>query len=88
VSIAPGFGATAAVSAPVLQLSSSAEAATPAKFAGAFSVLKPQERKIVRLAARALSNRDERRSCSSAPRTVGCDLYEAFPKLGITARTG
>ncbi|MGW7412336.1 helix-turn-helix transcriptional regulator [Streptomyces sp. NPDC054863] len=53
---------------------------------GALAVLTPQERKIVRLAARGLSNRDIAAQLFLSPRTVGYHLYKAFPKLGVTAR--
>ncbi|MFI5567366.1 AAA family ATPase [Streptomyces sp. NPDC051740] len=54
---------------------------------GALSVLTSQERKIIRLAARGLSNRDIAAQLFLSPRTVGYHLYKAFPKLGVTART-
>ncbi len=50
-------------------------------------MLTPQERKIIRLAARGLSNRDIAAQLFLSPRTVGYHLYKAFPKLGIAART-
>ncbi|WP_394362119.1 ATP-binding protein [Amycolatopsis sp. SB7-3] len=55
--------------------------------AGVLAALTPQERKIVRLAARGLSNRDIAAHLFLSARTVGYHLYKAFPKLGITART-
>ncbi|SDH47207.1 regulatory protein, luxR family [Lentzea fradiae] len=54
---------------------------------GALAVLTPQERKIIRLAARGLSNRDIAAQLFLSPRTVGYHLYKAFPKLGVSART-
>ncbi|MGC0374220.1 helix-turn-helix transcriptional regulator [Streptomyces sp. SAI-229] len=54
---------------------------------GVLSVLTSQERKIIRLAARGLSNRDIAAQLFLSPRTVGYHLYKAFPKLGVTART-
>ncbi|MFC8100236.1 AAA family ATPase [Streptomyces sp. NPDC057363] len=54
---------------------------------GALAVLTPQERKIIRLAARGLSNRDIAAQLFLSPRTIGYHLYKAFPKLGVTART-
>ncbi|MFI7679527.1 helix-turn-helix transcriptional regulator [Actinophytocola sp. NPDC049390] len=54
---------------------------------GTLATLTPQERKIIRLAARGLSNRDIAAQLFLSPRTVGYHLYKAFPKLGVTART-
>ncbi|MFI2506192.1 AAA family ATPase [Streptomyces sp. NPDC018972] len=59
----------------------------PEDAGGALSVLTSQERKIIRLAARGLSNRDIAAQLFLSPRTVGYHLYKAFPKLGVTART-
>jgi DNA-binding NarL/FixJ family response regulator len=54
---------------------------------GALARLTPQERKIVRLAARGLSNRDIAAQLFLSPRTVGYHLYKAYPKLGVAARS-
>ncbi|MGW5050361.1 helix-turn-helix transcriptional regulator [Actinokineospora sp. NPDC004072] len=61
--------------------------AVPEPGAGALAALTPQERTIVRLAARGLSNRDIAAQLFLSPRTVGYHLYKAYPKLGVSART-
>jgi DNA-binding CsgD family transcriptional regulator len=48
--------------------------------------LTAQERQIVRLAATGKTNREIGQSLFLSPRTVGVHLYNAFPKLGVTAR--
>jgi DNA-binding CsgD family transcriptional regulator len=48
--------------------------------------LTPQERQIVRLAARGLSNKDIAAQLFLSPRTVGHHLYKAYPKLGVASR--
>ena len=48
--------------------------------------LTPQERQIVRLAARGLSNKDIAAQLFLSPRTVGHHLYKAYPKLGVSSR--
>ncbi|MFE6049998.1 AAA family ATPase [Kitasatospora sp. NPDC056446] len=54
---------------------------------GALAGLSPQQRQIVRLAARGLTNREIGERLFLSPRTVGSHLYRVFPKLGITARS-
>ncbi|WP_431035004.1 AAA family ATPase [Streptomyces sp. P6-2-1] len=54
----------------------------PAALAG----LSPQQREIVVLAARGLTNREIGEKLFLSPRTVGSHLYRTFPKLGVTAR--
>ncbi|PWK64853.1 regulatory LuxR family protein [Streptomyces sp. CG 926] len=54
---------------------------------GPISVLSPQEREVVRLAAAGASNREIGAQLFLSPRTVGHHLYRAFPKLGVTSRT-
>ena len=48
--------------------------------------LTPQQWRIVRLAARGLTNRQIAVKLSISPRTVGHHLYQAYPKLGVTSR--
>ncbi|WP_205801340.1 helix-turn-helix transcriptional regulator [Micromonospora thermarum] len=61
--------------------------AAPRKAGDPLSVLTPQEREVVRLAAGGASNRDIAAQLFLSPRTVGYHLYKAFPKLGITSRS-
>ena len=51
-----------------------------------WALLTGQERQVVRLAARGLTNRQIGESLFLSPRTVGVHLYNAFPKLGVTTR--
>ncbi|MEU8778922.1 AAA family ATPase [Streptomyces sp. NPDC048606] len=48
--------------------------------------LTPQRQRIVRLAARGLTNREIGERLFLSPRTVGTHLYQAFPVLGVSAR--
>ncbi|MGW6983446.1 helix-turn-helix transcriptional regulator [Streptomyces sp. NPDC054932] len=52
----------------------------------AFRTLTPQRQRIVRLAARGLTNREIGERLFLSPRTVGTHLYQAFPVLGVTSR--
>lgn len=54
---------------------------------GSISLLSPQEREVVRLAATGASNREIAAQLFLSPRTVGHHLYRAFPKLGVGSRT-
>ncbi|KOV60627.1 ATP-binding protein [Streptomyces sp. MMG1121] len=49
--------------------------------------LSPQQRQIVRLAARGLTNREIGERLFLSPRTISSHLYRTFPKLGVTARS-
>ena len=53
----------------------------------ALGALTPQRRRIVRLAAQGLTNREIGERLFLSPRTVGTHLYQAFPVLGVTARS-
>lgn len=53
----------------------------------ALAELSPQQRRIVRLAAQGLTNREIGEKLFLSPRTVGSHLYRSFPKLGVTARS-
>ncbi|WP_225823571.1 helix-turn-helix transcriptional regulator [Streptomyces naphthomycinicus] len=48
--------------------------------------LTAQQRQIVQLAARGLSNREIGEQLFLSPRTVGSHLYNVYPKLGISRR--
>jgi len=48
--------------------------------------LTPQQRQIVGLAARGLSNRAIAERMFLSPRTVASHLYRSFPKLGVASR--
>lgn len=53
----------------------------------AWDELTAQERHVVRLAATGMTNREIGASLYLSPRTVSAHLYNAFPKLGVTARS-
>ncbi|MFF5446250.1 ATP-binding protein [Streptomyces sp. NPDC012888] len=53
---------------------------------GPVSLLSPQEREVVRLAAGGATNREIAARLFLSPRTVGHHLYRAFPKLGVGSR--
>ncbi|AZP15375.1 helix-turn-helix transcriptional regulator [Streptomyces aquilus] len=48
--------------------------------------LTAQQRQIVRLAAKGLSNREIGEQLFLSPRTVGSHLYNVYPKLGVSSR--
>ncbi|BAL88159.1 putative LuxR-family transcriptional regulator [Actinoplanes missouriensis 431] len=54
--------------------------------AAAFETLTPQHQLIARLAAEGLSNRAIAQRFGLSPRTIGCYLYQIYPKLGIARR--
>ncbi|MBU6533130.1 AAA family ATPase [Streptomyces sp. A108] len=53
----------------------------------ALASLSPQQRQIIGLAARGLTNREIGERLFLSPRTVGSHLYRSFPKLGVTTRS-
>ena len=55
--------------------------------ASAWASLTAQERQVVKHAAAGMSNPQIGRLLFLSPRTVGAHLYNAFPKLGVTARS-
>ncbi|MFI5843099.1 sigma factor-like helix-turn-helix DNA-binding protein [Catenuloplanes sp. NPDC051500] len=52
----------------------------------ALAALTPQQREVVLLAGRGLTNREIGERLHLSPRTVGSHLYRSFPRLGITTR--
>ncbi|WP_306212129.1 helix-turn-helix transcriptional regulator [Actinoplanes sp. RD1] len=72
-------GAAGTSAAPESEGSSSADG-------GVLSTLTPQQRQIVRLAARGLRNHEIAAELLLSPRTVGTHLYHAYPKLGVRSR--
>ncbi|MFJ8490408.1 AAA family ATPase [Streptomyces sp. NPDC094038] len=78
-----GAGALAAAAGSELRASGAAPA--PAD-AGLLEQLTAQQRQIVQLVARGLSNREIGERLFLSPRTVGSHLYNVYPKLGISSR--
>jgi len=62
----------------------SAPATTAA--AGALAALTPQQREIVTLASRGLTNAEIADRLFLSPRTVASHLYRSYPKLGVAGR--
>jgi DNA-binding NarL/FixJ family response regulator len=50
--------------------------------------LTPQELQIAELAASGLSNKDIGARLYLSHRTIGYHLYQVYPKLGVTSRSG
>ncbi|MER5737386.1 AAA family ATPase [Streptomyces sp. NPDC002262] len=48
--------------------------------------LTAQQRRIVRLAAQGLGNREIGEKLQLSPRTIGSHLYQVYPKLGVSSR--
>ncbi|MFE6497220.1 AAA family ATPase [Streptomyces sp. NPDC057748] len=79
------LGAGALAAAAARELRASGAAPTP-DTSGLLEQLTAQQRQIVQLAARGLSNREIGEQLFLSPRTVGSHLYNAYPKLGISRR--
>jgi DNA-binding CsgD family transcriptional regulator len=57
-----------------------------ASAASALSGLSPQQREIILLASRGLTNAEIADRLFLSPRTVASHLYRSYPKLGIAGR--
>jgi DNA-binding CsgD family transcriptional regulator len=53
---------------------------------GPIAELTPQQREIIILAGRGLTNREIADRLFLSPRTVASHLYRSYPKLGISGR--
>jgi DNA-binding CsgD family transcriptional regulator/tetratricopeptide (TPR) repeat protein len=71
----------------VAELRASGEAAAPARGPDGLERLTPQELQIVRYVAQGAPDREIAAQLFMSPRTVEHHLDEAYPKLGISART-
>jgi len=84
---AAGLAETARVE---LRASGGAPAGTsPERRAGSpdgWMLLSPQQREVTRLAAQGLRNREIAEQLGMSPRTVSSHLYNAYLRLGVTAR--
>lgn len=78
-----GAGALAAAAGSELRASGAAPAPVGAV---PLEQLTAQQRQIVQLAARGLSNREIGERLFLSPRTVGSHLYNVYPKLGVSSR--
>ncbi|MFD3588146.1 AAA family ATPase [Streptomyces sp. NPDC058683] len=78
-----GAGALAAAAHRELRASGAAPAPEDD---GPLEQLTAQQRQIVQLAARGLSNREIGERLFLSPRTVGSHLYNVYPKLGVSSR--
>ncbi|MFE6741694.1 helix-turn-helix transcriptional regulator [Streptomyces tubercidicus] len=79
------LGAGALAAAAARELRASGAAPTP-DTSGPMEQLTAQQRQIVLLAARGLSNREIGEQLFLSPRTVGSHLYNVYPKLGVSRR--
>ncbi|MER6526178.1 AAA family ATPase [Streptomyces sp. NPDC001508] len=79
------LGADALAAAAQRELRASGAAPAP-EDDGLLEQLTAQQRQIVQLAARGLSNREIGERLFLSPRTVGSHLYNVYPKLGISSR--
>jgi DNA-binding CsgD family transcriptional regulator len=58
----------------------------PGGDSAAFEELSPQQREIIILAGRGMTNREIAERLFLSPRTVASHLYRSYPKLGISGR--
>ncbi|MFJ3307554.1 LuxR C-terminal-related transcriptional regulator [Streptomyces sp. NPDC086549] len=79
------LGAGSLAAAARRELRASGAARTP-ETGGPLEQLTAQQRQIVRMAARGLSNREIGEQLFLSPRTVGSHLYNVYPKLGVSRR--
>ncbi|MGW5256838.1 AAA family ATPase [Streptomyces sp. NPDC004012] len=79
------LGAGALAAAAARELRASGAAPTP-DTESPLTQLTAQQRQIVQMAARGLSNREIGEQLFLSPRTVGSHLYNVYPKLGISRR--
>jgi DNA-binding CsgD family transcriptional regulator len=79
------LGAAGLAAAAARELRASGAAPTP-DTSGRLEQLTAQQREIVQMAARGLSNREIGEQLFLSPRTVGSHLYNVYPKLGISRR--
>ncbi|MEU7852201.1 helix-turn-helix transcriptional regulator [Nonomuraea sp. NPDC049141] len=82
------LGARPWVDRAVAELRAASEATPTRRRVDPGAQLTAQELQVVRLAATGATNRDIAAHLLLSPRTVGQHLYKAFPKPGISSRTG
>ncbi|MFD5326451.1 AAA family ATPase [Streptomyces sp. NPDC127092] len=85
VETAERLGAGALAAAAHRELRASGAAPAP-EDDGSLERLTAQQRQIVQLAARGLSNREIGERLFLSPRTIGSHLYNVYPKLGVSSR--